>query len=87
MELVRTDVSVFELYSNFGCWFWHIMVQLQINRGCRVVQASGRTDRGVHAARQYVQFFVNRQLERVDKLHLRMNSLLPNDLRLSLIHI
>jgi tRNA pseudouridine38-40 synthase len=45
------------------------------------VQASGRTDSGVHAKRQYVQFFIDRELEKVDALHLRMNSLLPHDLR------
>lgn len=45
------------------------------------MQASGRTDKGVHAKRQYVQFFIDKQLEKVDRLHLRMNSLLPLDLR------
>lgn len=45
------------------------------------VQASGRTDKGVHAKRQYVQFFIDRQLENVHRIHLKMNSLLPADLR------
>lgn len=45
------------------------------------MQAAGRTDAGVHARRQYVQFFIDRQIEDLDKLHLRMNSLLPVDLR------
>lgn len=35
----------------------------------------------MHAKRQYVQFFADRQLQNVDRLHLRMNALLPPDAR------
>jgi tRNA pseudouridine(38-40) synthase len=47
-----------------------------------VVGAAGRTDAGVHAAGQVVQFHTNRP-EAVDpeKLPLKLNSLLPHDIR------
>jgi len=47
-----------------------------------IVGASGRTDRGVHAAGQVVDFkFYNKLYVRIEKLHKVLNNYLPNDIK------
>lgn len=45
-----------------------------------VLQAASRTDRGVHARGQVVNFFTDRRVE-LKKLFLQINALLPKDIR------
>lgn len=47
------------------------------------VQAAGRTDAGVHASGQAVQFFLDQQLPQanVAAMHTELNPLLPDDVR------
>lgn len=46
-----------------------------------VCVASGRTDAGVHAIRQYVHFDTNNTKVSVDKIERSLNGLLPDDVR------
>lgn len=45
------------------------------------MQASGRTDAGVHAHQQFVQFFLDDLIDAPEELPPRLNRLLPDDLR------
>lgn len=45
------------------------------------LQAASRTDRGVHANDQVVNFFSNKPILNFEKFHFQLNSLLPKDIR------
>lgn len=45
------------------------------------LQAASRTDRGVHAHGQIVDFFTQKKMQNLGKLQKGVNSLLPNDIR------
>lgn len=53
---------------------------LREERSVMGVRAAGRTDSGVHARGQVLQFRCNQDLD-VGKLSYRVNSLLPHDIR------
>ncbi|GIL92573.1 hypothetical protein Vretifemale_20088 [Volvox reticuliferus] len=53
---------------------------LREERAVLGVRAAGRTDSGVHARGQVVQFSCNREVD-VDKMPYKLNSVLPHDIR------
>ncbi|GIL62490.1 hypothetical protein Vafri_16701 [Volvox africanus] len=53
---------------------------LREDRAVLGVRAAGRTDSGVHARGQVVQFSCNRELD-LDKMSYKLNSVLPHDIR------
>jgi tRNA pseudouridine38-40 synthase len=46
-----------------------------------VLQAASRTDRGVHAHGQVVNFFSDKPILNFEKFHFQLNSMLPKDIR------
>ncbi|KXZ50137.1 hypothetical protein GPECTOR_17g773 [Gonium pectorale] len=58
---------------------------LRTERGVLGVRAAGRTDSGVHARGQVVQFSCNKDLD-VSKMPYKLNSVLPHDIRVLRIH-
>lgn len=54
-----------------------------------ILQAASRTDRGVHAHAQVVNFHSDKPILNFEKFHFQMNSMLPKDIRVleaSLVH-
>ncbi|KAF3362953.1 tRNA pseudouridine synthase A 2 [Chlamydiales bacterium STE3] len=51
------------------------------------LQAASRTDAGVHALGQVVNFFTSKTLEDVSKFKLSINALLPKDIRITMVEV